>query len=117
MKQNGLLMRITGGVDQNPGPAEFNVRTKPGDDTPQWTIKNRYPDKIESNDADYVNLPSTLGDVPPITLHSRPQDKPLADTPGPSYIPPTIGSDAPKVSMTSRRDDTKYNDNPGTFHP
>ncbi|KAI5528850.1 sperm-tail PG-rich repeat-containing protein, partial [Trichomonas vaginalis G3] len=113
MSKNGLLVRIVGDRSTNPGPAEFNTRTKPGDDSPQWTIKNKYPEKIEAIDVPYSDIASTIGEGPKISMHSRPQERALSDSPGPNYIPPSLGSDAPKVSMTSRHDNTKYNDNPG----
>ena len=110
---SGLIARITSSDRNNIGPAGFNTRYRMGDDTPKWTIKNRYSQNVETLDPALVNLPSTVGEGPKHSLSGRPTERISTDTPGPNYIPPQIGHDAPKASLAGRTGTDKYNTNPG----
>lgn len=95
-----IFARCTGRRDANPGPGAYETRGKLGG--PSWTMKGRHEQATRPITAPYRSLPSTVGSGPKISLASRHKERTGDDTPGPSYIPPGIGSDARKSTMASR---------------
>jgi hypothetical protein len=63
-------------------------------------MKGRHSIEPEHIDSQYFNLPTLVGKVTPITLHGRTEILNKFNTPGPTYIPPGLGSDARKVGMS-----------------
>lgn len=101
------------GRDQTPGPGTYMPPSDFGR-APQWTIKHKYPSKINCNRAGYEMLPSSVGNGPKWSLSSRPKDRAVVATPGPNYMPPKLGSDAPASALHQRPvDKTAVPDGPG----
>ncbi|EAY20853.1 hypothetical protein TVAG_436770 [Trichomonas vaginalis G3] len=110
---NGLMVRLVGNRSHSPGPAAYSTRRRPGSESPAWTIKNRYKQKIEAIDAEYVNLESTIGRGPKISMKSRHDSLPKIDTPGPNYIPKNFGSETTPIHVSPRYGDRKTESTPG----
>lgn len=84
----------------SPGPAYYNIKRKfNGKQCPPIKFKGRHSLNSNMVDAPFYNLPSTIGKVAPITLHGKTEVKSSYSTPGPTYLPPTFGSDARKIGM------------------
>ena len=111
---SGLVARATGGRSPSPGPAAYTVASTLGD-APKYTLKSRHDMNTKANDAPYRDLPTTVGDAPKYSLASRHKVKDAESTPGPNYVPPPLGADAQKASMSSRHGDARdpRADNPG----
>ena len=106
-------------VNNNPGPGQYTPTNgnKPKD--PSFTMKGRHEIPVKPNTAPYRDLPSTVGEGPKIALSSRHNDPNPYVTPGPNYIPPTIGDDAAKITFSGRTaeaaDPRKDNPGPGAY--
>lgn len=114
-----LTCRMTGGGNRsNPGPADYNIKSKMGD-APRYTIKNRIEQKNNPNQAGYVSFPSTVGDGHKFSLSSRHKELEGINTPGPDYVPPKFGSDAKKSTLhikdSGNRDDRLGYPGPGAY--
>ena len=111
---SGMVARATGGRGESPGPGAYGFHSTVGD-APKYTIKGRHNLASKPNDAPYRGLPSTLGDAPKYSLSSRHKVKDVENTPGPNYVPPPLGADAQKSSMSYRHGETRDSryDNPG----
>ena len=110
---HGLMVRLVGNRMQSPGPAAYNNRRKTGDDTPKWSIKNRYPQKIDVNNAPYNTIESTVGKVPKISMKGRIKELPRMITPGPNYVPPRLGHDSRKITVAPKYSQKKMEITPG----
>lgn len=98
----GLFARVIS-RSVTPGPGSYNPTMFGKPSSPRFTLKSRQERRVEVLDVPYRKIPSSIGDVPRISLGSRHPTKPLESTPGPEYIPPTIGHDAKKSSLSSRQ--------------
>ncbi|KAK8881496.1 Outer dense fiber protein 3-like protein 2 [Tritrichomonas musculus] len=108
-----LFARCTGYRDSGPGPGAYETRTR--NSGPQWTIKGRYSSSDRSIAAPYRSIPTTVGEGPKYSLHSRSGTREVQATPGPNYVPAPLGSDAKKTTMSYRHGEVKDSriDNPG----
>lgn len=114
------------GRDQTPGPGAYFPPSDFGS-APQWTIKHKYPSKLNCNRAGYEALPSSIGTGPKYSLSSRPKERAVTATPGPNYMPPKLGSEAPASALHQKMVDRsevppgpgvgKYNTRPDTGGP
>ena len=110
-----LHMRVSySNAHATPGPGAYspeNYRNK----GPSFTMKGRHDSPQRTDSAPYRSLPSTVGQGPKISLSSRHTQRGIGDSPGPNYVPPPLGSDARKMSMSYRHlnDRDPYRDNPG----
>ena len=117
MRSSHLVARVTSSQTQTPGPGAYSptykVSNKP--DAPKYSFKGRHEMKNQAIDAQFNNIPSTVGQGPKISLASRHEIRETDRTPGPNYIPPPLGSDAKKVSMSFRTREVRSlsADNPG----
>ena len=120
MKGSGLVARVTGHNDSGPGPGAYTPTMSNKTKAPSYTLKGRYETKVSSNDAPYRAIPSTVGEGPRISMASRHATRDSESTPGPSYVPPSLGSDAPKATMSYRhgetRDSRAENPGPGAYN-
>ena len=114
----GLFARVIS-RSVTPGPGSYNPTMFGKPSSPRFTLKSRQERRVEVLDVPYRKIPSSIGDVPRISLGSRHPTKPLESTPGPEYIPPTIGHDAKKSSFGKRvdrsRDPRADIPGPGTY--
>ncbi|OHS95425.1 hypothetical protein TRFO_10588 [Tritrichomonas foetus] len=95
-------------ANASPGPAHYNVKRKfNGKQCPPIKMKGRHSITSHLVDAPYYNLPSTIGKVTAIGLHGRTELRASAETPGPTYIPPSFGSGARKISFPAPQSSLK----------
>ena len=97
----------------SPGPARYSVDRNAGDDSPKWSIKNRYDLKDDRVSGEYVGLESTIGKCAPISMHTKHYQQEGDQTPGPSYLPKPFGSDGRKVTVSPRYRARNYDASPG----
>lgn len=98
-----------------PGPGAYSPQDSNMQSGPQITIKSRHESVKRITSAPYRSLPTTIGQGPKITMGSKYSVRDSVATPGPSYVPPPIGSDSTKISMACGRDQVNDSrmDNPG----
>ena len=115
MNKSGLVARVTSSSTSTPGPGAYNptLSTKPK--APSFTLKGRNEVHDHYLNAPYRALPSSIGQGPKISLASRHAERDYEQTPGPSYVPPPLGSDAKKSTMSFRHQEARSlsADNPG----
>ncbi|OHT04919.1 hypothetical protein TRFO_27477 [Tritrichomonas foetus] len=114
-----LMCRMTGGgMRNNPGPADYNIRSKMGE-APKYTIKDRFDIPERPNTAGYLNFPSTVGEGHKFSLSGRHKELDSFRTPGPEYVPPKFGSDAKKSTLHIKdngvQDDRIHYPGPGAY--
>jgi len=85
--------RIT--VEKTPGPGQYRIPQNINE-SPRFTIKNRYKENTVDNTAQFVALPSTLnnkgkyfGPKPDSSSKNPREGKQI---PGPEYVPPPFGA-------------------------
>lgn len=83
-----------------PGPGKYNTRRDLEGQVPVIRMKGRHNLAQEPNKAPYYNIGSNIGKTTKITMHGRSDTKPKFTPPGPSYIPPSFGSDAKKIGIS-----------------
>ena len=108
-----LNVNIVGDRTPLPGPADYVDRDRFGEDANKWTIRPRVMPKERRLDPALVNLKSTIGDAPKYTMVSRHPEPNKFVPPGPNYVPPPLGKDAPKVGFTRARDPNRKDITPG----
>lgn len=101
------------GINCSPGPGGISVRSNILDDIPKTYLKGRTEIPIETNQAPYSNLGSTIGTGRKFTLKGRPEEKKEIQPVAPEYIPPPFGSDAKKATLHGRTEIKTENTNPG----
>lgn len=90
-------------IETTPGPGAYNVGSSMDRrGTPGFTMKSRHETTQQVTAAPYRDLPSTIGQGPKISMYSRHETRRVSDTPGPSYVPPAMGTDSKKISMGIR---------------
>ena len=109
-----LLARRTGNSGNDPGPGAYSIHGTIGD-APKYTIKGRHESTMRPFTAPYRSLPTTVGNGPKISMASRHADREITATPGPNYVPPALGADAKKTTMSYRHSEARDSrlDNPG----
>lgn len=115
MKQSGLLARVTNSGTATPGPGAYTPGLSHKASAPAYTLKGRHETTSQLTTAPYRDLPSSIGAGPKISLASRHAQRGGESSPGPSYIPPPLGSDAKKSSFSFRHPEGRdvKSDNPG----
>jgi hypothetical protein len=101
---SGLLARVTSSPTTHPGPGTYTIRGSIGS-SPRYTFKGRHVIPERPNTAPYRELPSTIGTGRSATLSSR-YERPATASPGPSYVPPPLGSSARRSALSSRHEPT-----------
>ncbi|OHT00345.1 hypothetical protein TRFO_08017 [Tritrichomonas foetus] len=106
MTSTATIVRIVGPYKGTPGPGAY---TPPSDfgKAPAYTIKHKYPDRTERNKAGYENLPNTVGTGHKYTMSIRPKDLKTLNTPGPNYMPPKLGQEAPAHAFHMKEPEPK----------
>ena len=98
---------------QTPGPGAYMPPSSFGNESPRYSIANRYKDKKNTTDGSYQAIPSTIGTGPKWTLGVKHKEFGPMKTPGPLYAPPAFGSDSPKISFHQKRYEKKVESTPG----
>jgi hypothetical protein len=98
-----------------PGPGAYTPTDSNRARGASYTLKSRHESVERPNTAPYRDIGSTVGAGPKISLSSRHKVRVGDDTPGPSYVPPNLGTDAQKSALSSRRAEPRDSraDNPG----
>lgn len=95
-------VNIIGDRTPNPSPNDYEIKGEFGK-VPPIFIHQRPVEYPKRTDPALVNLPTYIGKVPKINMHLRcPGPRPFVP-PGPSYVPPPLGKDAPKVGFVRAR--------------
>ncbi|OHS94376.1 hypothetical protein TRFO_39440 [Tritrichomonas foetus] len=89
--------------NRSPGPAAYAVPRKFKGQCPPIKMRGRHKLEQEPNKAPYYNIPSSLGKVPKVNMHTRTEEKNKFVPPGPSYMPPKFGADAHKIGIAPPR--------------
>ena len=90
--------------EPSPGP-KYNNPGEIGRDSPKYSIRSRIDVKKEKLDPALNALPEMFGkEAHAYTIGVKSKERDLVQSPGPEYIPPGIGTESPKWSMTSRRE-------------
>lgn len=88
---------------KTPGPQAYLPSSKFGNESPKWTIRNRIKTKENAQGGiGYQAIPSDMGTGHKYSFGIRPKDRALESSPGPSYVPPAFGHDAPKTTWHQR---------------
>ncbi|KAH0785052.1 hypothetical protein GPJ56_010998 [Histomonas meleagridis] len=75
-----------------PGPGAYSPPSDFGK-APSYTIKHRYKEKFEVNQAPYQALPTTIGTGQKHSISIRTKERDFVSSPGPNYLPPKFGSE------------------------
>jgi hypothetical protein len=106
-------------VDNVPGPGAYTPTSANKRRNPSYTLKSRQETTEHPNTAPYRDIGSTVGEGPKIALSSRHRELSGMNTPGPGYVPPSLGSDGQKNSLHVRvsgsRDPRADNPGPGAY--
>lgn len=99
------IAHITPSIAKNasPGPGKYNTRPKFKKQCPPIKMKGRHVIEQEPIKAPYYNIPSSLGKVPKVSMHTRSEEKGKFVPPGPTYMPPKFGADAHKIGIAPPR--------------
>lgn len=89
------LVRVSPKKAVTPGPGQYVVPPKFGKEGTHPTLNPRREDKALVRGPGYEAIPSTFGEGPKWTFHGRPEQRPPKDSPGPAYMPPKLGQEAP----------------------
>lgn len=93
MDREPLVAHNTDKTANSPGPGSYNTSSKFAQ--PTILMKGRPVERTHYDDIPLYKLPSTIGNVPRITLAGRTKMvTSQMSTPGPSYIPPKFGYQA-----------------------
>ena len=113
MTSTATIIHATSSATKTPGPGAYMPPSMFGNESPKYTIKNRYKDRPNTTDGSFQNIPSTIGTGHKYSFGVRPKDSNKFVPPGPSYIPPAFGTDAHKSSFHSRGYEKKQESTPG----
>jgi hypothetical protein len=89
--------------DDMPGPGKWDLRPRTGSEAPAYSLRSRINVKQEILRPSYSMVPSTFGhDTPKWSIFIKFEERPF-QPPGPSYVPPGIGTTGSKFSITEVR--------------
>ena len=106
-------IQIVGDRTPGPAPCDYVDRDRFGEGVPKYSMKGRYTQSRKVDDPYLVNLPSTIGDVPKITMHGRVDPPNPYVPPGPNYVPPPFGKEAKNIRFTRARKRERIPKSPG----
>ena len=105
-------------VDNNPGPGAYTPRDNTRSN-PRFTIKGRHEVPDRDLHVGYLDIGTTIGTGHKASLSSRHKELERFNTPGPTYVPPSFGSQAKKSTLHLRTDelpdDRLRNPGPGAY--
>lgn len=113
MTSTVTIIHATSSATKTPGPGAYMPPSSFGNESPRYSIKNRYPQKQYNTDGSYQAYPSTIGTGRKYSFGVRPKDLEKPVTPGPSYVPPAFGSDGQKSSFHAKQHSRKVESSPG----
>ena len=112
MASTTIIVRTLNSHIPSPGPGSYDIPSDFGK-APSWTIKHKYKKKAPEKGPGYQNLGTTIGQGRKSAITNKIQDRDYTQSPGPSYMPPSLGSDAQKSSFHERINRTKKDTTPG----
>ena len=97
MTTTTTLIRLTSKKEKSPGPGEYTIPSKFGNEGTRITLVARPQETTKDIiSAPFQDIGSTIGKGPKYSLRSRPADLKTQETsPGPNYLPPSFGSSSP----------------------
>ena len=101
MTSTTIIVRTLNSKVPSPGPGSYDIPSDFGK-APSWTIKHKYKKKTPERGAGYQNLGTTIGQGRKSSIKNRIQDRDYTQSPGPSYMPPALGSEAQKSTFHER---------------
>lgn len=105
-------VQIVGDRTPGPSPADYVDRDHFGDGL-KYSIRARFPVPQSTLDPYLVNLPTTVGEGPKISVSGKCDPPHPWVPPGPNYVPPPFGKDAHKVVFKKSRKRPRINRTPG----
>jgi len=96
MTSTETVVRILPSKNPSPGPGSYSVPSDFGNRAPKISIKNKYETKDRTVGSPYQMVPSTIGTGKKYSISSRIDVRTYVETPGPDYVPPQFGAEAPK---------------------
>jgi hypothetical protein len=106
--------------DTVPGP-QYVIPSTVGTEVPSFSIRRRIEPSVKNlPNAPYQVIPSTVGQAQKWSFGGRTKEKPLEPTPGPAYVPPAFGKEAPASSFHGKiglikKKDAPSNPGPGQY--
>ena len=98
--EKDLIIHVTGNNNIGPGPGAYNIASSLN--RPCILMKGRTSLRDRVIDVPFYRLPTTVGNVTKISLGGRTKIPGAGSfTPGPTYVPPKLGSNARKTSFGS----------------
>ncbi|EAX93870.1 hypothetical protein TVAG_439730 [Trichomonas vaginalis G3] len=102
MTSTATIIHATSTALQTPGPGAYVPPSTFGNESPKYTIRHRLKNKENVTGIPYQAIPSEFGTGHKYTFGIRPKEKEREQSPGPNYVPPQFGSDAPKTTWHPR---------------
>jgi hypothetical protein len=104
-----------------PGPGAYSPVAKPFGSAPKFSLRGRaVPKSSAQPNPPYYAIPSTVGAGPRIAFGASASQRQAEKIPGPSYLPPPLGTDAKKISLRSTREAPRHSGEalpgPGAYH-
>jgi hypothetical protein len=100
-----------------PGP-KYDIPSSIGKNVPSFSIRQKCePSTAHIPKAPYQVIPTTIGDGLKWSFHGRPNDKAKEPTPGPNYVPPAFGKEAPASSFHGKIGPNKKKGSPADPGP
>lgn len=89
-----------------PGPGAYKIPSTIGSG-PRASISPRFQSTKKREDPSIVALPSTIGNGPKIAMSFRTRGPKEQATPGPDYVPPSFGSNSPRITFPKAKQSRK----------
>ena len=89
------------GDQTSPGPGSYNIPSCFGNSSPRFSIKKRYPDKKSDSCPEFLDI-RPRNNSPKYSIRLKIHQKEKPTTPGPSYIPPPMGTPTIKTNRPKR---------------
>lgn len=105
-------VQIVGDRTPGPSPCDYVDRDRFGDGL-KYSIRSRFPIPQYTVDPYLVNLPTTVGEGPKISITGRHEPPKPYVPPGPNYVPPPFGKDAHSIRFKKAKKRSKIKPTPG----
>ncbi|OHT03172.1 hypothetical protein TRFO_06855 [Tritrichomonas foetus] len=99
MTSSTTLVRVSKNRAKMPGPGEYVIHPTFGTEGIRPSFGGRPHEKEKEKGIGYENIGSTIGAGPKWSFHARPKERNIQSSPGPDYLPPSFGKNAPSSSF------------------